>query len=328
MRPYEPKQYQYISVFAIEIEKFVQLKRALGCKYDSESGVLRRLDRYCATNLKQSLLTRDFIGGWITQHDGEMYRTRLARYCVIKAFIEFLNLNGIRAELPASVACSASDKTFIPYVFTKEQIQMILSAADNMPHQKHGSMFHAIFPAVLRVLYGCGLRISEALALKRPDVNLHDGILIIRNAKNGDCRQTPMSETLRVYLKTYCTKMGEKITQTGFFFPNVKGEQYSHRTVYDKFRTILWQCGISHTGKGPRVHDFRHTFAVHTLNNWSQNGRDCYVALPVLAVYLGHKNVNCTERYLRLTAEVFPEVLEQTQAISDAAIPVMIEGNA
>ena len=185
-------------------------------------------------------------------------------------------------------------------------------------------MFHIIFPAILRLLYGCGLRISEALTLKLNDVDLTAGIIVIQDSKNGNSRQTPLSESLRTFLAVYQTKMGTRIKPDGYFFPNAKGEQYSQRTTYDKFREILWQCRIPHTGKGPRVHDIRHTFAVHTLNHWSMEGRDCYIPLPVLAAYLGHKNISATEKYLRLTAEVFPHILEQMQTINDVAIPGVI----
>ena len=113
------------------------------------------------------------------------------------------------------------------------------------------------------------------------------------------------------------------IDADSWFFPNAMGECYSPRTFYDKFRQILWQAGISHQGKGkgPRVHDLRHTFAVHSLQQNIEMGKDIYTSLTCLMVYLGHSKISSTEYYLRLTAEVFPDFLERADSICAKAIP-------
>ena len=85
----------------------------------------------------------------------------------------------------------------------------------------------------------------------------------------------------------------------------------------------MWSAGISHGGRGngPRVHDFRHTFAVHSLQRCDQCGIDTYVFLPILAAYLGHTKTTTTEKYLRLTSETFPDLLHKSEAISNSIIP-------
>ena len=322
MIPVEVRNYKYGSVLSPYIEEYLNLKRACGNKYNIEAGVLRRFDRFCGDcKLLEPTIAKEIMDTWAAPHEGEAYRTRLARCSAVRGFVKYLNGIGITAALPPSIYSASASNSFAPYIFTREQVATIFAVADAMPLSKNGSSFHIIFPAILRVLYGCGLRISEALALNADDVDMNRGMITVYRSKNANTRQTPMAPSLKSSLARYKAKLETQITRTGFFFPNAKGEVYSQRTVYDKFREILWMSRIPHTGKGPRVHDLRHTFAVHALNQWVEQGRDCYILLPVLATYLGHKNITCTERYLRLTAEVFPQVLKQTQQISDAVIP-------
>jgi len=96
-----------------------------------------------------------------------------------------------------------------------------------------------------------------------------------------------------------------------YFFRAPDDGSYGTRSIYSVFRDILWAAGISHggRGKGPRVHDFRHTFAVHSLEKMVKEGRELSSALPRLSAYLGHTNLAATEKYLRLTAELYPEII-------------------
>ena len=90
-----------------------------------------------------------------------------------------------------------------------------------------------------------------------------------------------------------------------------------------RYRSYLFQAGISHggKGKGPRLHDLRHTFAVHALQKWIADGSDLLAKLPALSVYMGHRNTQSTAKYLRLTAEVYPELLEKIENYSAHVIP-------
>jgi len=98
---------------------------------------------------------------------------------------------------------------------------------------------------------------------------------------------------------------------TCYLIPNSVGHCYDSNSIYHYFRRILWDAGISHggRGKGPRLHDFRHTYAVHCLRNWTREGKDLTVALPDLSAYMGHAGARSTQYYLRLTAELYPDII-------------------
>lgn len=150
------------------------------------------------------------------------------------------------------------------------------------------------------------------MALKLRGVDLKQGIVTIRNSKFKKDRLIPMSPSLTRYLEAYSLKFHTISTPEDHFFMKKDRTPTSGDSVYDTFRSILWKIGISHGGKGrgPRVHDFRHTFSVHALNQMVRQGVDLYCALPILSTYLGHASVEATERYVRLTEEAYPGILE------------------
>jgi len=113
----------------------------------------------------------------------------------------------------------------------------------------------------------------------------------------------------------------------GFFFAKKSGKPVIHGDIYPAFRTILWQAGISYRGRenGPRIHDFRHTMAVHSLAKLAESGVDLYYAMPFLAKYLGHTSLESTDGYVRLTEEMFPTVLEKVNKICACVFPDLKE---
>jgi integrase len=164
-------------------------------------------------------------------------------------------------------------------------------------------------PVLFRVLYCCGLRLSEATGLRGEDVDLQSGILTIRDSKFSKSRYVPMSKELTETCAKYAeTRLVGSVDD--WFFSARGGVRYINRSVYAAFCYLLQEAGISHggRGKGPRVHDFRHTFAVHCLQRWTMTGADITTALPYLREYLGHQHITATEQYLRMTAEVYPEI--------------------
>lgn len=114
------------------------------------------------------------------------------------------------------------------------------------------------------------------------------------------------------YMKSYRSNPLVTNTKSIYFFPAPDGGFYDTSTIYDIFRKCLFDAGIPHRGrgKGPRLHDLRHSFAVHILNKWSSEGKDIYTCLPILRTALGHDRITTTEKYLRLVPEAYMEVTE------------------
>ncbi len=199
-------------------------------------------------------------------------------------------------------------RSFTPYIFTQDEIQRFFNAADGIEMKRQAPLAYKIYPLMFRMLYCCGMRISEVTSLRTQYVDINKGVLTVLNAKHNKDRLIPMSESLTNLCREYAIEVLPADSE--YFFPAPDGGPLFKGTVYARFRDLLWKAGIPHCGrgKGPRLHDFRHSFAVHRLAEWSRSGIDVYTTIKILSVYLGHIDLASTQYYLRLTAEVFPDV--------------------
>ena len=180
-----------------------------------------------------------------------------------------------------------------------------------------------VLPVVFRVIYGCGLRANEALSLKCADAHLDEKYIIIREPKNGRDRMLPVSESLANICISYKKQYLNKHTKEDYFFSQRNMRKYTVNNLYKYFRKILWKASISHGGRGigPRVHDLRHSFSVHSLESMSRSGLDLYYSLPILSNYLGHQSLEATDKYVRLTAEMYPELMKEVDNLCAYVFP-------
>ncbi len=311
--PSRYKNYSYSGALANICAGFIAEKRALGYLYNTEAKKLSEFARFSEDFVvPPETLTEELVLAWIAKKANDSDRNWYARYSLIKMFAEYMRRMGYDAYVPDRDDFGKLHRNFIPYIFTHDELRKFFSAVDSMKRLPRSSAprRHLIMPVLFRLLYCCGLRVSEAIGLQGCDVDLKEGILTIRDSKFGKTRYVPMApdvtEFCRIYAETrLVAKQGED-----WFLAAPDGGCYHPRSIYNVFRDTLWQAGISHggRGKGPRVHDFRHTFSVHCLQNWVKRGTDPLTALPRLTAYLGHNGFEATEQYLRMTAEVYPEI--------------------
>lgn len=297
------------SGLADQLTAFVAFKRSLGFQYQAEAKMLQRFDRWMLTQPgDHRQLTQSLVEEWTTPGPMEGARTNAQRVGMMRHLGLYLNTMGHDAYI-AEPLRPTRHYTFVPHIFTVHELDGIFTEADRLPPHRRSTL-PIVLPVILRVLYGCGLRISEATQLEVQHVHWEDGVLEIRDSKFGKDRLTPMSETLATVCQGYMQAVHASSPPTAYFFCHRDGGPVSPDTIYRRFRDVLWQAGIAHRGKGqgPRVHDLRHSFAVHTLKAAVDRQIDIYAALPILSAYLGHASIAATEQYVRLTADVFPEL--------------------
>jgi len=292
---------------------FVGEKRALGYSY---LGTANKLSSFCRFTLNyefpKNTLTEEVVRAWITRKPNDADRHVQDRRFLVRQLAEYMVRTGYTAYIFPAEEMGKCRKTFEPYIFTHSEITDFFKAVDGLKYNKHSCAprRHIIMPVIFRLLYCCGLRESEALNLQGGDVDLVHGVLTIRDSKFEKSRYVPVSEELREVLKNYSATRLVGPESYDWFFAAPDGGRYHERTVYGIFRLLLREAGISHGGRGngPRLHDFRHTFAVHCLQKWVNQGTELTNALPRLTVYLGHEGFASAEQYLRMTAEVYPEI--------------------
>jgi integrase len=218
---------------------------------------------------------------------------------------------------------------FIPYVFNHEEMESIFRECDRqtMPFANMNIALFAI-PALIRFLYSTGVRIGEALSIKNVDVDYSRHRIIIGGTKNKMQRMIPLNSSLEEVMKQYETYRNrmpvEDLTdKDSFFFVSANGKQIAKHTAYLWFIKVLSQCGIPNIGKdqGPRLHDIRHTCAVHALEKMVKSGVDIYCALPILSIFLGHKTIKGTEKYVRMVQEIYPDIIGMENPITSFVFP-------
>lgn len=310
-----------------EMEKFIQEKQAHGYKYARERLELLKLDRFLWKNgLQSPKLPREIVDQWTAKRDYEKSSNQRLRIIRIRQFALYLCRQGLDAYVPESTRATKCTE-FIPYIFNQQQIKNILQAADNIPPDSRSPKRHLVMPEIFRLLYCCGMRVSELVRLKIADVNLDAGMLSIFKTKFNKDRLVPLAPTMTIRLRKYAATVLNATDASSAFFPKFDGTPYSKTTIYSYFRQLIWKCNIPHggRGKGPRLHDLRHSFAVHRLESWYRQGADLGVKLPLLATYMGHKNLVSTQWYLRLTPEIFPDIVKQLEQFAGHVIPRRLE---
>lgn len=311
--------------FKTEAEEYIAYKRSLGFKFsmDDQRKLLYMLNHiYIHNHNDVTHLTKDAVDSFLSLSNGSKPRTLHANQSFIRQYGLYLRLNGYDSYIYPDKLIQCP-KDFVPYIFTKEEIHSIFLFADRIgPNKNKFINTPFIYPAVFRLLYACGTRVGETLSLKTDDVNLEEGIITLYNGKNKVSRMIPMSDSLTKYLRMYNHRV-DRTDSNPFFFPARHGEHYSPTTIRNTFRKILQQAGIRKLSSGsyPRIHDLRHTYAVHALELSISKGMDPYCSLPALSTYMGHKGIESTEYYLRLTKQYFVNVLNYTQEQADTIFP-------
>lgn len=298
------------SVFAPFMIDFVEQKRSLGNKYNAGVEVFNGFDRFCnEQGLDSPSITKEFLSLWEMKRPHENETTQYIRISYVRQLCRYLYNNGY--DVPGAFhPAPKKSQEFVPYIFTKDELNRLFAAADATEVTPVSPLRHLIMPVLFRLIYTCGLRASEALRLKVADVDLDQGIMIVYGAKGDRDRMVGISDSMLEYMRNY--RSIPEVAETGseYFFPAPDGGFYDTSTLYEYFREYLFKAGIPHRGrgKGPRVHDLRHSFAVHVLNKWSDEGKDMYTCLPILRVYLGHSRITATEKYLRLIPDAYGEL--------------------
>lgn len=323
------RTYTYSGALAEVCDGFIQEKRAIGCQYNTEAKKLSEFSRFTlAFDCPENTLTKEIVQAWIARKPTDSDRNQYARFSLISQLAKYMERLGYPAYVPGRDEIGKLHKSFVPYIFSHEEIRAFFKAVDAMTRLPHSvaPRRHLIMPVLFRMLYCCGLRVSEATDLLADDVDLVHGVLTIRNSKFGKTRYVPMSAALTKVCTTYAETRLVGPPDADWFFAAPDGGHYDTRAIYGVFREILWKAGISHggKGKGPRLHDFRHTFCAHSLQRWTMRGED--PTLPRLTAYLGHNDFSATEQYLRMTAEAYPEISRLMEEKYGYIIPGMEGG--
>lgn len=321
--------FNYNSIYAPYFVGFIKMKQDLGYNMLRTKWILLEFDKFfVGIGAKDFYIKGELIDQWRKTRINDGHRTIYTKYSVWSQFSKYMCNLGHECYIPR-LPKGVSKNCFTPYIFSHQQMEDIFRACDSLRlHDKHMSTIIFVMPAVVRLMYGTGIRVSEALSLKNGDIDFENHCIMIRKTKNGEQRLALLPDTLQQVLEEYTANRNRmplfKVRDPkGYFFVSPSGTFCRAGSVYCWFRKILTNCGIQHVGnhQGPRVHDLRHTFAVHSLTKMVKSGHDLYYTLPILSTYMGHKSIGATEQYIRLTAEMYPELLTDERKLCSYIFP-------
>lgn len=312
--------------FSQLIIDFISYKRTCGLKYeDSAEYTLHVINRKLNSfNMKEPILSKEMVESLTEKRIHESYFTQAKRVTLLRQLAIYLNYRGLEAYIYPDISMHNEEHSFVPYIFTDSEIDAIFSVADHLPNKNNYPFYHRVYPVLIRLLYSCGLRLSEALNLKIKDVNQDLATLHIDNSKNSKTRIVAMSTSMNKVLHKYiANRYGDMACFERYVFEAPDGRRYSRGSVRGTILKIFKCAQLPHliSGRHPRVHDLRHQFSIKAMEKMHESGMDLYCALPLLSMYLGHKGIRETEHYLRLPDFRMNEIASSSRKLVEDMIP-------
>jgi len=292
------------SGFSEKLSLFVNQKLALGFDYNSPIRYLLRFDEMCHERYPaECQLTREVCMAWATKGESEKNNSFRNRISPVREFARFLARVGEQAYL-IPIDLVKKTQPAAPYIFTQGEVFEIWSEYDALSNGSHRQIRNIVLPALVRILYCCGLRPIEACRLVPDDVDLDTGRLHIRESKGHKDRIVMMARGVTDYMGEYDRKASRALPNRRWFFPNSSGNICDNRWLSSIFRQISDKLCIGAVcGNKPTLYSFRHTFATHRLYDWLRRGDDLNTKLPYLSAYMGHTQLSDTYYYIHLVPE-------------------------
>jgi len=296
-----------MNILRSQLRDYLSMRRGLGFRLVEAEVYLRD---FCAFMEKRhrNIVTAQLALEWATAPANIRPTSWAGRLTTVRQFARYLHSFEPRTEIPGTQLLPFRPKRSKPYLYSQREITQLMAAAKSMPSRQ------ALRPWTLRTLIGLlavtGMRLGEALAVMREDVDLDAGVLTIRGSKFQKSRLVPLHPSTSRALADYARRRdafldqrdalrGQR-TRDRHFLLTGRGRRFQVAEVHKSFYAISRVVGLRGPGvnRGPRLHDLRHRFATETLLRWSRSGTEIERQMPVLTTYLGHSNIADTYWYL------------------------------
>src|SRR5208337_445995 len=268
------------------VEHYIRLKQSLGLRFATDSQILKAFSQAMGqvrVGQVQPNAVRAYLDG-----SGPVTRNWERKWVALRGFYVFALARGLVRRSPLPAWAPKVERPFTPHIYSLEELRHLLQA---IPPEKAGRGWSApTLRTLLLLLYGAGLRLSEALQLKASDVDLEEGLLCVRKSKFFKSRLVPLGPKLAQVLKDYAGKRSEMADPNRPFFCTKQGAPVTCGAVEWAFRKLCVAADVKRTdgtGYQPRLHDLRHSMATHCLVSWYHQGRDTQSLLIQLSAYLG-----------------------------------------
>ncbi len=293
------------------LDDYLATRHAMGYKLQHAD---RHLLDFVGSVLAQgsSSITTKLALQWATKPAGASPKRQATRLGIVRQFALYAQSFDPRTEVPPPQLIPCSSRRPTPYIYSKEDIDMLLEAARSQRDRLSASTDTTL----LGLIAVTGMRVGEAIRLDRRDIDDDRGLLVIRETKFGKSRELPLHPSTVEALGRY-TRSRDRflpIQYSSHLFLSRSGKPLIYNNVHRRFHRLIGRTGlVNHSPRRPRIHDLRHTFAVRTLIGWYRAGVEVESRLPLLSTYLGHLNPTMTYWYLTAVPELLLLVSERCQ---------------
>ena len=300
------------------VQEYLELRRNLGFKLVDHEPRLLQFATFLEEN-GAAYITQKLALSWAQQPQNVQPTKWAQRLSAVRGFARYRQGADPRTEIPPTGLLRYGSMRTKPYLYSDEQIRALMEAARDMPHSRERQ---ALLPWTYYCLFGLlsvsGMRVGEVRDLALLDVDLKARLLTVRAAKHHRTRLIPLHESTCSVLADYIDRrqrhwIGWSSSEN--LFVSSAGNPLCPSRVKQTFLKLSRQVGLRgpNDSRGPRLHDFRHTFAVRTLENWYRQGLDPDRMLPVLSAFLGHVSVSDTYWYLENSPGLMKEAIRRLE---------------
>ena len=296
------------------LQSYLAMRRALGFKLSDAGPALSDFVAFLERNRK-SYITIRLALKW-AQKTGARPERWAHRLTYIRGLARYRSATDPRTEIPPWSLLPFRSRRAQSYLYTDDEIRLLLKASLGL--SPTDALRRWTYYSLLGLLAVSGLRISEALSLRLSDVDLQDAVLTIHGTKFGKSRLVPLHPSAQRVLSRYKSRRNRYLdgrTTSDFFFVTKRGTKLDKNNVRRTFHALSRQTGLrgQFDSRGPRLHDFRHRFAIQTLLHWYRSGDDVERLLPVLSTYLGHVRPDDTYWYLTACPELMGQAVKRLE---------------
>lgn len=299
---------------AAAVDRYVLHKQATGQKFESPAVALRAFSRrYGKRSLQSITLTEVKYFLDVPQTGPATWRRK---YGVLQDFFVYWHCRGKLKAVPTPLAGPKYTQTFVPYIYSRRELRLLLDAVPRCQRRAACLISTTTLRTLLLFLYGTGMRVGEALRLRLSDVDLSHSVITIRGTKFYKSRYVPLGHDVVQIVQKYMATPGRWNQPYCSLFQSRQHRPLRHSVLDFTFRRLRRLAGVLRSdasSRQPRLHDLRHTFAVHRLTEWYKAGADVQVLLPALSTYLGHTDLRSTQCYLTMTPELLSEANRRFQ---------------
>jgi integrase len=290
-----------MSGLQVHVDEYLRLRRALGFKLKEDERTLGQLVDYLEAAGASTVIT-ELAVRWARLPVGVHPNRWAKRLRVARGFASYLQTLDPTAEIPPPDVFPVRRQRATPYLFSQQDICRLLAEARRLRHPMRAASYEALFG----LLAVSGMRIGEAVALERSDVDLDAGLITIRKPKGDRARLVPLHPTAVEALRRYASVRDRLCPRprSRAFFLSSAGTPVLDESLRKAFREIMTRIGVRTEEVRPRVHDLRHRFAVQTLIDWQRSDENIDERITTLSTYLGHVSPADTYWYLSASPEL------------------------